>query len=79
MFLKRIVETDWGSVLISGVLGLGLAALFQKACKDNNCVIFFIFLIMFNSLVNYQTNVGIIKLIAIIILLTIKVRLLIKN
>jgi hypothetical protein len=39
MFLKRIVETDWGAILISGVLGLGLAALFQKACKDNNCVI----------------------------------------
>ena len=39
MFLKDLVITSWGSVLISIILGLGLAALFQKACKDNNCVI----------------------------------------
>ena len=39
MFLKDLVISGWGSVLISIILGLGLAALFQKACKDNNCVI----------------------------------------
>lgn len=39
MFLKDLVITGWGSVLISIILGLGLAALFQKACRDNNCVI----------------------------------------
>jgi hypothetical protein len=39
MFLKNLVVTNWGSVLISVILGLGLAALFQKACKDNNCMI----------------------------------------
>ena len=39
MFLKDLVITSWGSVFISIILGLGLAALFQKACKDNNCMI----------------------------------------
>ena len=39
MFLKDLLLTKWGSILISIVLGFGLAALFQKACKDNNCVI----------------------------------------
>jgi len=39
MFLKDVLVTDWGSSLISVLLGLGLAALFQKACRDNNCLI----------------------------------------
>ncbi len=39
MFLKDMMKNDWGTILISIVLGLGLAALFQKACKDNNCMI----------------------------------------
>jgi hypothetical protein len=39
MFLKDMIRNDWGTILISIVLGLGLAALFQKACKDNNCMI----------------------------------------
>jgi hypothetical protein len=39
MFLGDMMKNDWGTILISIVLGLGLAALFQKACKDNNCMI----------------------------------------
>jgi len=39
MFLKDLVVNSWGSILISIILGIGLAALFQKACKDNNCMI----------------------------------------
>ena len=39
MFLNDMMKNDWGTILISIVLGLGLAALFQKACKDNNCMI----------------------------------------
>ena len=39
MTFKDLINSSFGSVIISGVLGLGLAALFQKACKDNNCVI----------------------------------------
>jgi hypothetical protein len=39
MTFKDLIDSSFGSVIVSGVLGLGLAALFQKACKDNNCVI----------------------------------------
>jgi hypothetical protein len=39
MTFKDLLDSGFGSVIISAVLGLGLAALFQKACKDNNCVI----------------------------------------
>ena len=39
MFLSNMMKNDWGTIFISIVLGLGLAALFQKACKDNNCMI----------------------------------------
>lgn len=39
MFVKDVLVTGWGSSLISVLLGLGLAALFQKACRDNNCMI----------------------------------------
>lgn len=39
MFIKNVLENDLGSALISIILGFGLAALFQKACKDNNCMI----------------------------------------
>ena len=39
MTFKDLLDSGFGSVIISGVLGFGLAALFQKACKDNNCVI----------------------------------------
>lgn len=38
MFLKDFLETDLGSFIVSALLGLGLAALFQKACNDNNCI-----------------------------------------
>ena len=39
MGFKNLIESGWGAILISSVLGFGLAALFQKACKDNNCII----------------------------------------
>ena len=39
MTFKDLIDSGFGSVIVSGVLGLGLAALFQKACKDNNCII----------------------------------------
>jgi hypothetical protein len=39
MFLKDMVNDNLGAILISIILGLGLAALFQKACRDNNCMI----------------------------------------
>jgi hypothetical protein len=39
MLLKEFLDNGVGSAIISIILGLGLAALFQKACNDNNCVI----------------------------------------
>lgn len=39
MDVKRLMLSKTGSILISIVLGLGLAALFRKACKDNQCIV----------------------------------------
>ena len=39
MFLKEAINTDFGSIIISVILGLGLAALFRKICEDDNCII----------------------------------------
>ena len=33
------LETDSGQVAASVLLGLGLAALFRKACNDNRCIV----------------------------------------
>ncbi len=35
----RLLETHAGRVIFSLLLGLGLAALFQRVCKDGHCVI----------------------------------------
>ena len=40
MFLDRLLNTDLGKIFISILLGLGLATLFRKVCKDKNCIIF---------------------------------------
>jgi len=40
MNLKRLLYTDIGRVLISLLLGLGLATLFHKVCKDKSCLRF---------------------------------------
>jgi len=40
MNLKRLLYTDMGKVFISILLGLGLATLFRKVCKDKNCIQF---------------------------------------
>lgn len=34
-----LLDTSWGAFIFSFVLGLGLAALFRKVCKEGNCVI----------------------------------------
>jgi hypothetical protein len=33
------MNTEYGSVVISVLLGLGLASFFKKVCKDGRCVI----------------------------------------
>ena len=40
MQLQRLLYSDTGRNIISIVLGMGLAALFQKVCKDKDCVVF---------------------------------------
>ena len=39
MGIKEVMNTDSGKILISVIWGLGLAALFRRVCKDNNCII----------------------------------------
>ena len=40
MNFKRLLNTQLGQVFISILLGLGLAMIFRKVCKDKNCVQF---------------------------------------
>jgi hypothetical protein len=38
--LGRFVHTETGKVLMSVLLGFGLASLFRTVCKDHNCLVF---------------------------------------
>ena len=40
MYLRRLIYSDVGKIIISILLGLGLATLFRKVCNDRNCIIF---------------------------------------
>ena len=35
----EMLQTPFGSILVSVILGLGIAALFRKACDDKKCVV----------------------------------------
>ena len=35
----RLLNTSEGNVLLSVIWGLGLAALFRRACKNRNCIV----------------------------------------
>ena len=39
MNIKRFVNSDFGRIAMSILLGLGLATLFRKVCKDRNCIV----------------------------------------
>lgn len=39
MNFNQAASTPTGSFIISVILGLGLAALFRKACKDKSCIV----------------------------------------
>lgn len=39
--IQRIIHSEPGKVLISIILGLGLASLFKKACNNRNCMVFY--------------------------------------
>lgn len=40
MYIRRLIYSDFGSIVMSIILGLGLATLFRKVCKDRNCMKF---------------------------------------
>ena len=40
MHLGKFVHTERGKIIMSILLGLGLATLFRKVCKENNCLAF---------------------------------------
>lgn len=40
MYLRRLIYGDVGKIIISIILGLGLATLFRKVCKDRDCIVF---------------------------------------
>ncbi len=40
MYLGKFVHTETGKLLMSILLGFGLASLFRTVCKDKNCLIF---------------------------------------
>ena len=37
---KRLLYSPVGKIFISIILGLGLATLFRKACKNRSCLVF---------------------------------------
>ena len=38
--VNRLLNTPLGQIMVSILLGLGLATLFRKVCKDKNCIHF---------------------------------------
>ena len=40
MNFKRLLHTEFGKICVSIILGLGLATLFRKVCKDKDCIVF---------------------------------------
>ena len=40
MNVPRLLNSAMGRIIISILLGLGLASLFQKACADGSCIYF---------------------------------------
>jgi len=39
-YLGRFLHTETGKMIMSILLGLGLASLFRTVCKERNCIIF---------------------------------------
>ena len=38
--IGKLIQNGTGKVLLSIILGLGLASLFRKSCDDFNCIIY---------------------------------------
>ena len=41
MGLSKFVHTETGRIIMSILLGFGLASLFRTVCKDKNCLLFY--------------------------------------
>ena len=39
ILVKRIMQDNVGSILVSVILGVGLAAMFQRVCHGDKCVV----------------------------------------
>jgi hypothetical protein len=39
MYVDKVLNDKVGSIIISVILGLGLAAVFKRVCKDGNCIV----------------------------------------
>ena len=37
--LKQLLDDKYGAIIISIILGLGLSAIFRKACKNGKCIV----------------------------------------
>ena len=37
--IQKVISSPTGSIFLSIILGLGLAAIFRKACKGNDCIV----------------------------------------
>lgn len=37
--ITKIMDTEYGSLIISIIIGLGLASFFKKVCKNGRCVV----------------------------------------
>ena len=40
MHIRRIIYSKYGKYIISCILGIGLATLFKRACRERNCLKF---------------------------------------
>jgi hypothetical protein len=40
IYLGKFVHTETGKIIMSVLLGFGLASLFRAVCKDKDCLIF---------------------------------------
>jgi F0F1-type ATP synthase assembly protein I len=40
IYLDKFVHTETGKIIMSILLGFGLASLFRTVCKNNNCLVF---------------------------------------
>ena len=40
MNVGRLLNNEYGQIIVSIILGLGLATLFRKACSDGKCIEF---------------------------------------